>query len=335
MIETKVNSQRNGYFDFLRGIAIMMVVAIHTFSVDEIDMQRNFVDMNALVRQLLNCAVPIFIAISGYFLCNKKLDRWKDCKVFWKRQVPKVYVPTMVASFPLLLVFLAEGRNPVVSVILMLVCGYRIYYFIALILQYYALLPIFQRVKLKGVVLWSLISLASIIVVYYMTEIKGFVLPLIIYAGPFPIWCIFFALGCYLRKIRRDYSLFLPIGLAIIGGVVQYWEPLYLNIHFGGGFGIKLSTFVYSFAVVMVLFSSKMEHCYKRIFITKPIERLGAISFAVYLYHLYVIDMLGELHVFSDLLWVVRWGLSLAVSALAIELLKYILPNKIYRYVGL
>ena len=50
--------ERIAYFDFLRGLAIMMVVGIHTYTLGE---------DSTVVRQILNTAVPLFIAISGYF----------------------------------------------------------------------------------------------------------------------------------------------------------------------------------------------------------------------------------------------------------------------------
>lgn len=142
--------QRNYYFDFLRGIAIMMVVAIHTFNVEEADLHGCVVDMTTFVRQLLNCAVPIFLAISGYFLGNKKLETWSERKTFWRKQMTKVYLPTLIVSLPYLALAIIHGMNPLAAVLMMLVCGYSIYYFIALILQYYALLPILQKVNSGG-----------------------------------------------------------------------------------------------------------------------------------------------------------------------------------------
>lgn len=142
--------QRNYYFDFLRGIAIMMVVAIHTFNAAETDMSHLMVDSIALMRQLINCAVPIFLAISGYFLCSKNLDTKNERKVFWRKQIPRVYVPTMIVSLPYLYFSLMSGINPLKAIICMVVCGYSVYYFIALILQYYALLPILQKVTSGG-----------------------------------------------------------------------------------------------------------------------------------------------------------------------------------------
>ena len=84
--------ERITYFDFLRGLAIMMVVGIHTYTLGEDSTE---------VRQLLNTAVPLFIAISGYFLSQKKMENKEDFFSFLKKQPPKVYLPVLVWSLPL------------------------------------------------------------------------------------------------------------------------------------------------------------------------------------------------------------------------------------------
>ena len=60
-------NSRNLYFDFLRGVAILMVVGIHTFlghgGFDDFTTKTN-----TIIRQILNVGVPLFFAISGFFL---------------------------------------------------------------------------------------------------------------------------------------------------------------------------------------------------------------------------------------------------------------------------
>ena len=51
-------SKRIEYYDFLRGIAIIMVVGIHTFIAYPIETPI-WITV-AFIRQILNCAVPIF-----------------------------------------------------------------------------------------------------------------------------------------------------------------------------------------------------------------------------------------------------------------------------------
>ena len=62
--------ERESWFDFLRGVAVLMVIAIHTFAATS---QKEEMVGDALIvsRQMLNCAVPLFLAISGYFLAKK------------------------------------------------------------------------------------------------------------------------------------------------------------------------------------------------------------------------------------------------------------------------
>lgn len=69
-----VSRARNAYFDFLRGIAIIMVVGIHTLPAADYTVCSASNVMTIVLRQLLNCAVPIFLAVSGFFIVGKELQ---------------------------------------------------------------------------------------------------------------------------------------------------------------------------------------------------------------------------------------------------------------------
>lgn len=136
------------YFDFLRGIAIIMVVAIHTFPKSSWNESDDYLQI--AIRQLLNCAVPIFLAISAFFLAKKSFNSFDNIRSFWKKQIPKVYVPCLIWSLPLFLIAIKNGSNIVNEIICLFTCGYSIYYFIALIIQYYILLPVLTKVNKMG-----------------------------------------------------------------------------------------------------------------------------------------------------------------------------------------
>ena len=125
--------ERIAYFDFLRGLAIMMVVGIHTYTLGE---------DSTVMRQLLNAAVPLFIAISGYFLSQKKMENKDDYFSFIKKQLPKVYLPVLAWSLPLYALGLYTGKNIFLQSVLFLCCGLSIYYFVAFIMQCYVATPI-------------------------------------------------------------------------------------------------------------------------------------------------------------------------------------------------
>ena len=54
---------RDTYFDVLRGLAIIQVIGIHAYGGGNLEL-----------REILNMAVPLFLAISGYFIGKKSLE---------------------------------------------------------------------------------------------------------------------------------------------------------------------------------------------------------------------------------------------------------------------
>jgi surface polysaccharide O-acyltransferase-like enzyme len=139
---------RNHYFDFLRGIAILMVVGIHTYIRSNFDSIEGI--SNIIIRESLNFAVPLFLAISGFFLGKKDLSTKDNVIMFWKKQIPKVYLPCIVWSLPLFALAIYHGGNMLENLILLFCCGYSVYYFIALIIQCYALLPLLLKFNRGG-----------------------------------------------------------------------------------------------------------------------------------------------------------------------------------------
>lgn len=139
--------QRNLYFDTLRGIAIIMVVAIHTFIACEFDNYQSicFISM----REIFNVAVPLFLAISGFFIGRKNFDNNSQIFNFWKKQIPKVYIPTLFWSIPYLALAVFHQQPLFKNLLVFIFCGYSIYYFIALIIQCYLLLPFIQKKMLN------------------------------------------------------------------------------------------------------------------------------------------------------------------------------------------
>lgn len=127
------------YFEALRGIAIIMVVAIHTKFLDS--------SFNLFLRQILNCAVPLFFALSGFFLYKKSLEPKEQMYSFWRKQIPKVYIPVLICSLPWFILDMMHG-NIILANILLFCCGYSIYYFVAVIIQFYLLLPFLQRCRI-------------------------------------------------------------------------------------------------------------------------------------------------------------------------------------------
>lgn len=136
--------ERESWFDFLRGVAVLMVIAIHTFAATS---QKEEMVGDALIvsRQMLNCAVPLFLAISGYFLAKKQGER-----SYAILETSNPQEPTLIWSLPYWALYVWQGNDWMKGMILFLACGFSIYYFIALIIQYYVLLPVLRKVNMGG-----------------------------------------------------------------------------------------------------------------------------------------------------------------------------------------
>ena len=330
---TVLNS-RNPYFDFLRGMAIIMVIGIHTVKKDNLGFQSVEDICTVLLRLVLNCAVPLFLAISGFFLGKRDISFGERHIRFLKRQIPKVYVPCLIFSLPyLFMAIYSDTHNVFKSLATYFACGFSVYYFIALIIQYYLLLPILSKCdRWVGVITSAIISITCILIVTYILHISMINLPLLIYAGPFPLWLVFFVMGIYFSKSPRDYSIIPPIIMIIIGFVMQIGEYLFWLNKGQIVLGIKLSSFIFSSGLIWFLFSKKIENSYSENIIFSTINWIGGISFGIYLLHCYIIMAARKL--LPELQWLVLWSLVLSISVLIIWAIKSIFPKFSDKYLG-
>ena len=308
----------------------MMVVGIHTYTLGK---------DSTVVRQLLNTAVPLFIAISGYCLSQKRMENKDDYLFFLKKQFPKVYLPVLVWSLPLYAIALYSGSSIIKQTILLLSCGLSIYYFVAFIMQCYVVLPVINNHisgnKRRVVIVSCLISFAWIAGVMYMNTIQGKGIPLILYAGPLPCWLMFFVLGVMIgHKPERNYSIILPMVIAILGFILSVIGTDYLLDHYGKGVGIKPSSFIYSAGMIFLMFSNKVENLIRR---TGAIYRfiiwIGSLSFGIYLVHCYFISFFVKRLPIDS--WLLQWSLALFLTVVFILILRKLLPTKYHKYLGI
>lgn len=322
-------TQRNYYFDFLRGVAILFVIGIHTFILGK----------NSIVlRQILNTAVPIFVAISGFFLSQKQIDTKSAYISFIKKQIPKVYFPVLLWSTPLLLSGILQGRNIITQIAQFFTCGYSIYYFVAFIIQCYIVLPIVTKAVKKNetlsIVFSAIMSCCWIMFAIWWNTTRTPKLPLLLFAGPLPCWIMFFVLGVVLGKEpERNYKITGPVIILILGLVLSVLESRYLYNTYGTGAGIKVSAFIYSFGAVLLLFAHKTEKIAIRMgFVYNFITYVGELSFGVYLIHCYFLRAIKLLN--CDI-WGVRLILTLLVTVIAIIAMRKIIPSKFHKIIGI
>jgi peptidoglycan/LPS O-acetylase OafA/YrhL len=139
----------------------------------------------------------------------------------------------------------------------------------------------------------GLISFVSMVVLFFLTNVKNISIPLVAYAGFFPVWIVFFVLGLYLGKNKIQLSTRKLMIFTILGLLVSVAET-YFNIWYTGrftGLGIKTGAFIYSFLAIVFLFSLNTNFTSDSI-IWKVLEYIGKISFGIYLTHMYFMSYL-------------------------------------------
>ncbi|MGQ2965159.1 acyltransferase [Methylophilus sp.] len=286
-------SERIGYFDVLRGLAIIGVVAIHVSgSGTQVMHAASDVYLTIFWRNFWNFSVPLFLSISGYFLAKKTFTKHGDYLNFLSKQVPKVYLPFLFWSFICLL--LAVATKSAVSSELFKLLTFQSsgpYYFIALIIQYYLLLPILKHLaNLKGLIASVAVSLTATYFIFHLRYISGIDLPLIIYAGNFVTWLMFFVFGIYIGSTNRITVSNTVLLSAIAGFYLLSCLETFLLIEWfnqpqAAVTAIKPSSFLYSLALIAYLFKNM------NIFHSELLKRLGGISFGIYLIHMLVLNI--------------------------------------------
>ena len=214
----------------------------------------------------------------------------------------------------------------------LIVCGFSIYYFIALIIQYYLLLPFLQRHLKRNLIISIFSSVVSISIITFLLSVKGMSLPLILYAGCFFVWIVFYMLGVYYSRKPRNYSLKISIAIVLVGSLLEFIETYFLNTQYSGGVGIKLSAFIYSFGIVLFILHPKVEASYKENTLTHLIVYVGKISFGIYLIHCYMISVVDKLTTID--IWFFRWIMVSLASVVVIAIVRKILPQNVCKYIG-
>ena len=326
-----MTKQRDTYFDFLRGVAIILVIGIHTY----VDGLMHF---NLFLRQFLNCAVPIFLAISGYFIGRKSFDEKGSYIKFLGKQITRVYVPMLFWSIPWALLSIKGGCDPWMAMLKTFFGEMSIFYFVILIIQYYILTPIIQKANIKIGGGYSIVlTIIGISLFDYTQRILGMNLSLVQSGSPFPVWMAFYVMGVLkAQNIKFPFNTQKPLLYAAMGIALSVIHIAWLHETYGCvAPGIKLSSHIYTYYVIIWLFSDEAKTLYNKYRNTKValwLVEAGRLSFFMYLTHCLIIFTFSIIHIPN--LWSVRWPLCIVLSYIFAKLCDKRCPMGIKKYIG-
>lgn len=215
-----------------------------------------------------------------------------------------------------------------------LACGYSIYYFIALIIECYLLAPVLVRNNnVRTLTIVATFSVSATLLIEFVRFIAGIELPLNI-RGSFPPLLIFFYLGIFLSKHGRNYSLWLPAAMIVVGMAVGMLQTGYLYQLDVAYYGQKVSLYLFDAGMILLLMSSKIESNYRSNAFTRPILLCGEISFGIYFLHIYVIRYLNAYmpSLLND--WLLSTLLTLIITTAIILPIRRLWPQKAEKYLG-
>lgn len=193
-IKDKMSDDRNKSIQLIRVVAMFMIIFDHIF-------YRVSFPMQAMIVQVANSGVFIFLLISGYLFGNKEIKNWK---VWFTKRLIRICIPLwifMIIDFIVEAVIWNTFEIKYVFIyalnlqgILGINTGGTNLWFLTLIMICYLITPVLQRVKKKelskniGIVVLVIVVIVQIILAY-TTDI-GMV------AGHTISWCII-AIGMY------------------------------------------------------------------------------------------------------------------------------------------
>jgi surface polysaccharide O-acyltransferase-like enzyme len=339
-------AERIDFFDVLRGVAIIGVVAIHA-SGTGLQFKDETLDYYLTIfwRNFWNFSVPLFLTISGYFLAKKSFFGVRDYLGFLSKQIPKVYWPLLFWSIISFLIAVAN-KISFSSELLKLVTFQSSgpYYFIALIAQYYLLLPILKPLaNLKGLVACGVASFTATFVIFYIRYCKGIDLPLILYAGNIFTWLLFFVFGLYVgvgNRIALSNKLLLNLTVCFyLLSCLETWLIIdFFNKPKEAVTAIKISSFMYAFTLIAYLFKNKDII----IIDSKVLKKLGTLSFGIYLIHMFAMSfesralhkLLPGLQENSILFQLLLASLVVLTCALCIAFVNKMISNRLSLFIG-
>ena len=322
---------RDSYYDVLRGIALICVIAIHTYTPSSIDI----FSISLMFRNICNSAVPIFIAVGGYFYFLKKNNVKPNYKNNLLKQFKFVYIPTLIWSLPYFYLTYIDQHDlsfgTLATLLFSLIaCGYSIYYFVAVIFQCYILAPLFEPNK-KNLCISLGVTILCVGLSTFCVSVVGLNIPLIIYAGPCVVWIAFWMLGAYCAQHELKINLPASISVLLIMLFVSQIETCWLYPFNGFGLGIKPSSHAFSICLIFILFSSNIKHLFSFDHpINKALAYIGRRSFGIYLIHLYVFRLSYR---FMQNIWPVNIILLLFLSLLIVAASRFLLKDH-SKYIG-
>jgi len=326
---------RDGVVDTLRGVAILMVIGIHSLPKGEGSA------LVIVVDAALRPCVPIFLFVSGYLTARS--GRVPLAKRVWRTIVP--YTIAFVAAY----IFMAidnptMDHRPAVAVARYVFAYVFVYYYV------------FVYVGCT-IVLWTMSALAGdgkghdrrLILLLLLAIPVGlacgaYIDPLLQRLGiaesiidevrmrDLPFWFTFMAAGTLAGLLRAGelfHSLRYPLAAAAVIAYTVYAAVRIAGIGDAANYD-SVAFFLYAMLTCIVLLGFAPE--------SAALASVGSASYFIYLWHIFVIMALRQLSVLQPhpfLSTIVEYAAALSICVVVVLLLRRLMPPRIAQGLGI
>lgn len=344
---------RTLYWDKYKGIAAIAVIIIHACGeTGNFPPSSTNWNIGLFLRQTVNFAVPLFFAFSGYFALPQTspytAPNWLD---YYKYKSKRIVIPYIFWTLIYITLF---NRSHILSPISLAKdvafgVGIGIGYYVIVLIQYFALLPLINRLPTQRAHLFFIFfaSLLGIIYSYYTRiELVGSPISQFPYnCLLFIVWYPFFHLGFYTRRYGYSSRNNTFSALSLLGAfIATILESKYLasiGLYSFGASQIKISSFMLSTLIIIAIFKKSSNwKSYRPI--DQSLSYFGKHSYIIYLSHLlFLVPVLNTLKAYHSIYnnQVIYITLSAALTVifcfLLIGAVKRFTPTKMHLYIGM
>ncbi|MBF0362905.1 MAG: acyltransferase [Oligoflexia bacterium] len=201
-VSTKVQSERFFFYDFLKGIGILAVVAIHITYVykDELsyyNTENIYYYINNISNNILRFTIPFFLLISGILLKPFNMQwKWKEVYDFYVKKFLRLIPPYILC------VLVIHWDKPAEEILNLGITGKAEvpFYFMLVLFQCYFFYPVLMYLrKYASVTIYILLIISMISAIFpVFWDIDDFPL--------FLKYIFFFAYGAYSREYFLNYN---------------------------------------------------------------------------------------------------------------------------------
>jgi fucose 4-O-acetylase-like acetyltransferase len=339
-------SRRSWYLDSLKCAAIMAVIVGHAFEYAP-DATQSASDwmFKALLRQPLAFAVPMFLALAGYFAGGRRFETSVEQRTFWHDRLIRLVLPYLLwSAIAIALRYPDHLVSPsALAEDLFLGKGIGVGYFVIVLIQFVAITPLIASIKKDShhIIVMATVTLAALAGRYYLSfnHPESALLAYPYFALPLVVWYPFYHLGFWIRRRKPELRSrrFVIAGMYLLFLVLSVAEAYFLGsrgLVSVADSQVKLSSFLMAgslFLLAVACMGSGPQ--------LPLVAWFGRNSFFVYLTHIMLMEVIAQQLNMSRMLYAGRPVYVIVLAAgtilacgLALMLAQRIAPGWLSSY---